>query len=98
MNSDDAIDSDDVVNFCLPKSWPTNRKLRAHISGQRLQIEAPLGRHTETGPDRVSLPRGGPLNVRVACPILSDAAQFAIHSCRIHLIDGIIERGREAKC
>ncbi len=38
------------------------------------------------------------LNLRIACPILSDAAQFAIHSYRIHLIDGMIQRGREPKC
>src|SRR5262249_19670534 len=40
----------------------------------------------------------GVLNVRIACPVLFDAAQFAIHSFRIHLTDGIMGRGREAKC
>ena len=37
----------------------------------------------------------GALNVRIACPVLFDAAQFAIHSFRIHLADGIMGRARE---
>ena len=30
-------ESDDVVNYCFPKDWPTDRELRARIIGEWLQ-------------------------------------------------------------
>ena len=35
-----GIESDDVVNYCFPKTWPTDRELRARIIGEWLKIEA----------------------------------------------------------
>jgi hypothetical protein len=52
INSDDAdsaakliqdalgIESDDVVNYCFPKEWPTNRERRARYIGEWLKTEA----------------------------------------------------------
>ncbi len=52
INSDDAegaakiiqnalgIESDDVMNYCFPKTWPTDRELRARIIGEWLKTEA----------------------------------------------------------
>jgi len=34
-----AIKSDDVAKYCFPKTWPTDRELRA-IIGEWLQTEA----------------------------------------------------------
>jgi hypothetical protein len=38
-----GIESDDVANYCFPKSWPTDREQRARIIGDRLQIGPPPG-------------------------------------------------------
>ncbi len=35
-----GIESDDVVNYCFPKTWPTDRELRARIIGDWLKTEA----------------------------------------------------------
>ena len=35
-----GIKSDDVAKYCFPKTWPTDRELRARIIGERLQTEA----------------------------------------------------------
>ena len=48
INCDDAdraasiigIESDDVVNYCFPKTWPNDRERRARIIGEWLQTEA----------------------------------------------------------
>jgi hypothetical protein len=52
INSDDAdsaakliqgalgIESDDVVNYCFPKEWPTDRERRARYIGEWLKTEA----------------------------------------------------------
>jgi uncharacterized protein HemY len=35
-----GIESDDVVNYTFPKSWPADREQRARIIGDWLQTEA----------------------------------------------------------
>jgi uncharacterized protein HemY len=35
-----GIESDDVANYCLPKSRPADREQRARIIGEWLQTEA----------------------------------------------------------
>jgi hypothetical protein len=35
-----GIQSDDVVNHCFPKAWPSDREQRARIIGEWLQTEA----------------------------------------------------------
>ncbi len=35
-----GIESDEVANYCFPKTWPKNRELRARIIGDWLQTEA----------------------------------------------------------
>ena len=35
-----GIESDDVVNYCFPKTWPNDRDRRARIIGEWLQTEA----------------------------------------------------------
>jgi hypothetical protein len=35
-----GIESDDVVNYCFPKTWPEDREVRARIIGDWLQTEA----------------------------------------------------------
>jgi uncharacterized protein HemY len=35
-----GIESDDVVNYVFPKSWPDDGELRARIIGEWLQTEA----------------------------------------------------------
>ena len=35
-----GIPSDDVLNYCFPKTWPADREQRAHIIGEWLQTEA----------------------------------------------------------
>ena len=35
-----GIESDDVANYCLPKTWPADREKRARIIGEWLQAEA----------------------------------------------------------
>jgi hypothetical protein len=35
-----GIQSDDVVNYCFPKTWPEDREVRARIIGDWLQTEA----------------------------------------------------------
>ena len=35
-----GIESDDVVNYCFPKTWPDNREQRARIIGTWLTTEA----------------------------------------------------------
>jgi hypothetical protein len=35
-----GIESDDVANYCFPKTWPADRKRRARIIGDWLQTEA----------------------------------------------------------
>ena len=37
-----GIESDEVVNYVFPKSWPDDRELRARIIGEWLQTEARL--------------------------------------------------------
>jgi hypothetical protein len=37
-----AIESDDVANYCFPKTWPGDRERRARIIGEWLQTEARL--------------------------------------------------------
>jgi uncharacterized protein HemY len=37
-----GIESDDVVDYCFPKEWPTNREQRANIIAEWLQTEGPL--------------------------------------------------------
>ena len=36
----DASRSDDVANYCLPKTWPEDREQRARLIGEWLQTEA----------------------------------------------------------
>jgi hypothetical protein len=35
-----GIESDDVVNYCFPKEWPTDREQRARYIGEWLKTEA----------------------------------------------------------
>lgn len=35
-----GIESDEVANYCFPKTWPKNCELRARIIGDWLQTEA----------------------------------------------------------
>jgi hypothetical protein len=35
-----GIESDEVANYCFPKSWPNDREQRARIIGEWLQTEA----------------------------------------------------------
>jgi hypothetical protein len=35
-----GLESDDVVNYCFPISWPVDREQRASIIGEWLQTEA----------------------------------------------------------
>jgi uncharacterized protein HemY len=35
-----GIKSDDVANYCFPKTWPVDRERRARIIGDWLQTEA----------------------------------------------------------
>jgi uncharacterized protein HemY len=35
-----GIESDDVVNYCFPVQWPTDRERRARIIGDWLKTEA----------------------------------------------------------
>jgi hypothetical protein len=35
-----GIESDNVVNYCFPKTWPNDRERRARIIGEWLQTEA----------------------------------------------------------
>jgi len=35
-----GIESDDVANYCFPKTWPVDREQRARIIGEWLQTEA----------------------------------------------------------
>ena len=35
-----GIESDDVVDYCFPKEWPTDRERRARYIGTWLQTEA----------------------------------------------------------
>jgi hypothetical protein len=35
-----GIDSNNVVNYCFPQSWPNDRELRDRIIGEWLQTEA----------------------------------------------------------
>ena len=35
-----GIGSDDVVNFCFPTTWPTDRERRARYIGEWLKTEA----------------------------------------------------------
>jgi uncharacterized protein HemY len=35
-----GIESDDVVNYCFPQTWPTDRERRARIIGEWLKTEA----------------------------------------------------------
>ena len=34
-----GIESDDVANYCFPKTWPADREQRARIIGEWLQTE-----------------------------------------------------------
>jgi hypothetical protein len=35
-----GIESDDVVHYCFPKDWPTDRERRARYIGEWLKTEA----------------------------------------------------------
>ena len=35
-----GIESDEVANYCFPKTWPTDRDQRARIIGDWLRAEA----------------------------------------------------------
>jgi uncharacterized protein HemY len=35
-----GVESDDVANYCFPKTWPADREQRARIIGDWLQTEA----------------------------------------------------------
>ncbi|HXX52028.1 MAG TPA: hypothetical protein VEI98_12190 [Xanthobacteraceae bacterium] len=35
-----GIESDDVANYCFPKTWPDDHEVRARIIGNWLQAEA----------------------------------------------------------
>jgi uncharacterized protein HemY len=35
-----GIDSDDVVSYCFPKEWPSDRERRARYIGEWLKTEA----------------------------------------------------------
>jgi uncharacterized protein HemY len=35
-----GIETDDVVNYVFPRTWPTDRERRARIIGEWLQTEA----------------------------------------------------------
>jgi hypothetical protein len=35
-----GIESDDVADYCFPKTWPADREQRARIIGEWLQTEA----------------------------------------------------------
>jgi hypothetical protein len=35
-----GIESDEVANYCFPKTWPEDRGLRARIIGDWLKVEA----------------------------------------------------------
>jgi hypothetical protein len=35
-----AIESDEVANYCFPKTWPSDRERRARIIGDWLRAEA----------------------------------------------------------
>jgi hypothetical protein len=36
-----GIESEDVVNYCFPKDWPTDRERRAADRGRHLALKAP---------------------------------------------------------
>jgi hypothetical protein len=36
-----GIEGDDVVNYCFPQTWPTDRERRARVIGEWLKTEAP---------------------------------------------------------
>ena len=36
-----AIEPDDVVNYCFPKDWPSDRERRARVIGEWLKTEGP---------------------------------------------------------
>jgi hypothetical protein len=35
-----GIESEDIANYCFPKTWPADRERRARIIGEWLQTEA----------------------------------------------------------
>ena len=35
-----GIESDEVANYCFPRTWPHDREQRARIIGESLQTEA----------------------------------------------------------
>jgi hypothetical protein len=35
-----GIESDNIANYCFPRTWPADREQRARIIGVRLQTEA----------------------------------------------------------
>ena len=35
-----GIESDDIVNYCFPTTWPTDRERRARYIGEWLKTEA----------------------------------------------------------
>ena len=35
-----GIESDEVANYCFPRTWPQDREQRARIIGESLQTEA----------------------------------------------------------
>ena len=37
-----GIESDDVVNYCFPKEWPTDREQRARYNGECSEDRGPL--------------------------------------------------------
>jgi hypothetical protein len=37
-----GIESDEVANYCFPKTWPNDRDQCARIIGEWLQTEAPF--------------------------------------------------------
>ena len=43
-----GIETDEVANFCFPKSWPSDREQRARIIGDWLRAEARYSRRSSS--------------------------------------------------
>jgi hypothetical protein len=66
-----GVESDDVVNYCFPKDWPSDRERRARYIGEWLKTEArylapspPLPAALDRRGDRRLLHRWGPQRLR----------------------------------
>jgi hypothetical protein len=68
-----GIESDDVVNYCFPTQWPSDRERRARYIGEWLKTEA---RYLASLPSPAASRRPGPS--RTPCFIVRDATRQAL--------------------